>query len=85
MRLLIKVNGVQMRGAFLRDCGGSREIVVRDSMLGWFAVDDRFLFEISYDAISPEVRTKLPGQGWHQVKPRVVKLLLNNMGGEGWM
>ncbi len=72
--LAVRVNGVVIRRVKIREyiCGGQptgeHELVIFDPMLGSFAVDDSFLFEIKDLNAPPEERDSPPNEGWRPVK-----------------
>jgi hypothetical protein len=63
----LRVNGV--RGTEARISHGEKEskLIITDPLLGEFAVDDRFTFELLELLHPPEIRQRLPNSGWRKV------------------
>ncbi len=72
--LAVRVNGVVIRRVKIREyiCGGQptgeHELVIFDPVLGSFAVDDSFVFEIKDLNLPAEAHAAQPNEGWHPVK-----------------
>jgi len=75
-KIALRVNGLRVTKARVR--GGKRglELIITDSLLGDFAVDQSFTLELLELLVSPEMRQRLPNGGWRRVSLRILIALL---------
>jgi hypothetical protein len=74
----LRVNGMQVRGATLRRGEKKLEVVVTDSLIGEFVIDESFTVELLELGHPHEIRSRLPNGGWRRVSLRIVIALLRN-------
>ncbi len=71
--LVVRVNGMIIRRVKVREYisdgqpTGEQELVIYDPLVGSFAVDDSFRFEVKDLALPEVVRQALPNDGWQAV------------------
>ena len=53
-------------------------LIITDLVLGEFAVNDRFTFELLELLHPPEIRLRLPNGGWRKVSLRILIALLRS-------
>ena len=53
-------------------------MIITDPLLGDFAVDERFTLELLELLLSPEMRQRLPNDGWRKVSLRILIALLRS-------
>ena len=73
-----RVNGLRVTRARVRRGENGQELIITDPLLGDFAVDERFTLELLELLISPEMRQRLPNDGWRQVSLRILIALLRS-------
>ncbi len=80
--LVVRVNGVIIRRVKIREFisegqpTGEQELVIYDPLVGSFAVDESFSFEVKDLALPEVVRQALPNDGWQPVSlPELLRLL----------
>ncbi len=80
--LVVRVNGVIIRRVKIREFlsegnpTGEQELVIYDPMVGSFAVDESFTFEVKDLALPDVVRQTLPNDGWQPVTlPELLSML----------
>lgn len=72
----LRVNGVSVPRARLRRGRQGPQLVITDPLLGEFAVDKSFTFELLELLVPDEIRRKLPNSGWRRVSLRILIALL---------
>jgi len=72
----LRVNGVGVKRAMVRRGKKASKLIITDLVLGEFAVDDRFKFELLEFLHPPEIRPRLPNGGWRRVSLRILIALL---------
>lgn len=77
-KVTLRVNGLRVTKARLRRGDAGLELVMTDPRLGEFAADESFAFELLELLIPPEMRSKLPNDGWRRVPLRILILLLRS-------
>jgi hypothetical protein len=75
-KVTLRVNGMQVRDATLRRGEKKLEVVIADSLIGEFVIDDGFTVELLELAHPPEIRSRLPNGGWRKVSLRILVALL---------
>ncbi len=80
--LVVRVNGVIIRRVKIREFlsegkrTGEQELVIYDPLVGGFAVDEGFAFEVKDLALPEVVRQALPNDGWQPVTlPELLRML----------
>ncbi len=80
--LVVRVNGMIIRRVKIREYisdgkpTGEQELVICDPLVGCFAVDDTFSFEVKDLALPEVVRQALPNEGWQAVTlPELLSML----------
>jgi hypothetical protein len=53
-------------------------LIITDPILGDFAIDERFTLELLELLVSPEMRQRLPNDGWRTVSLRILIALLRS-------
>ena len=74
----LRVNGVTVKQARVQRGNKVSKLIITDPLLGEFAVDDRFAFELLELLHPPEIRPRLPNGGWRKVSLRVLVALLRS-------
>jgi hypothetical protein len=74
--VVLRVNGFPVTSVRVRPGKRGPELVITDSLLGEFAVYDRFTFELLELLHPPEIRLRLPNGGWRKVSLRILIALL---------
>ena len=74
----LRVNGLQVTRARVRRGKKGPELIITDPLLGDFAVDERFTLELLELLVSPEMRQRLPNDGWRKVSLRILIALLRS-------
>ena len=74
----LRVNGLQVTRARVRRGKKGPELIITDPLLGDFAVDERFTLELLELLVSPEMRQRLPNDGWRKVSLRILIVLLRS-------
>ena len=72
----LRVNGLRGTKARIRRGEKGPELIVKDPLLGDFAVDDSFTLELLELLFPPEMRQRLPNGGWRKVSLRILIRLL---------
>ena len=72
----LRVNGLRVTEARVCLWEKDPELIITDPLLGEFAVDDRFTFELLELLHPPEIRPRLPNGGWRKVSLRILIALL---------
>jgi hypothetical protein len=72
----LRVNGLRVTKARVRRGEQGPELIITDPILGDFAVDERFTFELLELLVSPEMRQRLPNDGWRKVSLWILIALL---------
>ena len=73
-----RVNGLRVTRARVRRGEKGQELIITDPLLGDFAVDERFTLELLELLVSPEMRQRLPNDGWRKVSLRILIALLRS-------
>jgi hypothetical protein len=73
-----RVNGFQVTKARVRRGEKGPELIITDPLLGDFAIDERFTLELLELLVSPEMRQRLPNDGWRKVSLRILIALLRS-------
>jgi hypothetical protein len=74
--VVLRVNGFPVTRVRVRLGKRGPELVIADPLLGEFAVDDRFTFELLELLHPPEIRLRLPNGGCRKVSLRILIALL---------
>jgi hypothetical protein len=77
-KVALRVNGMQVTKATLRRGEKKLEVVVTDSLIGEFVIDESFTVELLELGHPHEIRSRLPNGGWRRVSLRIVIALLRN-------
>jgi hypothetical protein len=72
----LRVNGLRVSEARISHGKKVSKLIITDPLLGEFAVDDRFTFELLELLHPPEIRLRLPNGGWRKVSLRILIALL---------
>jgi len=75
-KVALRVNGSLVSKARVRRGEKGPELIITDSLLGDFAIDDSFTLELLELLFPPEMRHKLPNGGWRKVSLRILIALL---------
>jgi len=75
-KVALRVNGLQVTKARVRRGEKGLELIVTDSLLGDFAVDNSFTLELLELLFPLEMRQRLPNGGWRKVSLRILIRLL---------
>jgi len=75
-KVALRINGLRVTKARVRRGEKGLELIITDSLLGDFAVDDSFTLELVELLFSPEMRQRLPNGGWRKVSRRILIALL---------
>jgi len=75
-KIALRVNGLRVTKARIHRGQKGPELLITDSLLGDFAVDDSFTLELVELLFSPEMRQRLPNGGWRKVSRRILIALL---------
>ena len=73
-----RVNGLRVTRARVRRGEKGPELIIADPLLGDSAVDERFTLELLELLVSPEMRQRLPNDGWRKVSLRILIALLRS-------
>jgi hypothetical protein len=74
----LRVNGLRVTKARVRRGEQGPELIITDPILGDFAIDERFTLELLELLVSPEMRQRLPNDGWRTVSLRILIALLRS-------
>ena len=74
----LRVNGVRSANARVRHVQKGLELVIADSLIGEFVLDDSFTVELLELVHPDEIRSGLPNGGWRKVSLRIVIALLRS-------
>jgi hypothetical protein len=77
-RVALRVNGLRVMKAMVRRGKRGPELVIRDPLLGDFALDEGFTLELLELVIPPEMRQRLPNGGWRRVSLRILIALVRD-------
>jgi hypothetical protein len=72
----LRVNGICVKQARVCRRKMGLKLIIMDAILGEFAVDDDFTFELLELLHPPEIRLRLPNGGWRKVSLRILIALL---------
>ena len=75
-KVALRVNGLEVTKARVRRGEKGSELIITDSLLGDFAVDDSFTLELLELLFPPEMRQRLPNGGWRKVSLKTLIALL---------
>jgi hypothetical protein len=75
-KVALRVNGFRMAKARVRCAQTGLELIITDSLLGDFAIDDRFTLELLELLFPPGMRERLPNGGWRRESVRILIALL---------
>jgi hypothetical protein len=74
----LRVNGLRVSEARISYGKKVSKLIITDPLLGEFAVDDRFKFELLELLHPPEIRLRLPNGGWRKLSLRILIALLRS-------
>ena len=74
----LRVNGLRVTEARISHGGNVSKLIITDPLLGEFAVDDRFTFELLELLHPQEIRLRLPNRGWRKVSLHILIALLRS-------
>jgi hypothetical protein len=74
----LRVNGSRVKRAIVRRAKRLSTLIITDPLLGEFAVDDRFTFELLELLHPPQIFSRLPNGGWRKVSLRILIALLRS-------
>ena len=77
-KIALRVNGLRVMKARVRCGGQGPELIITDSLLGDFAIDEHFTLEVLELLSPPEMRQRLPNGGWREVSLRILVGLLRS-------
>jgi len=77
-KVVLRVNGLEVTKARVRRGEKGPELIITDSLLGDFAVDDSFTLELLELVHPQEIRRRLPNGGWRRVSLRMLIALLRS-------
>jgi hypothetical protein len=72
----LRVNGMQVRNVTLRHGEKKLEVVIADSLIGEFVIDEGFTLELLELVHPDEIRSGLPNGGWRTVSLGIFIALL---------
>ena len=72
----LRVNRSRVTEAKVRLGENGPQLTITDPLLGEFAVDDRFTFELLELLFPPAMRQRLPNGGWRKVSLRILIALV---------
>jgi hypothetical protein len=75
-KIALRVNGLRVTKARVRRGKKGLELIITDSLLGDFAVDDSSEVEVLELLFPPEMRHRLPNGGWRKMSLRILVALL---------
>jgi hypothetical protein len=77
-KVALRVNGMQVTKATLRRGEKKLEVVIADSLIGEFVIDESFTVEL-LELVHPDaIRSGLPNGGWRRVSLRILIVLLRS-------
>ena len=74
----LRVNGMQVRNVTLRHGEKKLEVVIADSLIGEFVIDEGFTLELLELVHPDEIRSGLPNGGWRKVPLRIFIALIRS-------
>ena len=74
----LRVNGMQVRNVTLRHGEKKLEVVIADSLIGEFVIDESFTVELLELVHPDEIRSGLPNGGWRKVPLRIFIALIRS-------
>jgi hypothetical protein len=75
-KVALRINGMQVTKATLRRREKKLEVVIADSLIGEFVIDESFTVELLDLVHQHETRSGLPNGGWRKVPLRIFIALL---------
>jgi hypothetical protein len=77
-KVALRVNGVRVAKARVHRTQKGLELVIADSLIGEFVIDESFTVELLELGHPHEIRSRLPNGGWRRVSLRILISLLEN-------
>lgn len=74
----LRMNGVPVQKAAVRNEEGQWKLVITDPILGQFSPGEDSRFELLELVIPPDIRRRLPHEGWRMVSLRLLIMKLGN-------
>ena len=75
-KIALRVNGLRVTKARVRRGKKGLELIITDSLIGDFAVDDSSEVELLELLFPPAMRQRLPNVAWRKVSVRILIALL---------
>ena len=77
-KVALRVNGERVANARVRSGQEGSELVIADTLLGEFVVDENFSLELLELLHPREIRRRLPNNGWRKISLRILIALLGS-------